>query len=659
MIQRINSNTGEILLRLSTHEIKSMPLTKGTIVFNTTLDKIVWCNGSTWEEVGAGGGTSEQLSWLQAVDVMAESFPSPIVDDIRYYIGSNDPWTGTAWEGHQLSIGTYDGATWTFVDLVAWDTFFLIPFNFYATFDGTDLGAMNPYLGVGTLAYQSFLEFDENQVVSYEGILYKSLADSNSGNQPDTSPLSWTDITAGGAPVTIDPILQDYSASYTYAIEDIVQYEGTIYYSLIGSNTGNHPTTSRSSWSVKSIGQWSNLTAYSTNTIVFNLGVTYSAKSLNTGNTPTVGGDAYWTDLSAGGSATIDAIPIYSASVTYAKGDHVMKAFVMYSSTGGGNIGNNPQTDRTNWTTIGIWEYSPNQYYIVNNFVYYNAFLYRSKKTQNGNGPQLLSDINWELIQSASQKSLSLSIEVAEDGSVPPQATEKFRPVINSSVAISSMLYQAGTGLVRVVFDTVGDASTMLLGQYLNIVSSTNASNNGEYEIRVLNASYVDIYNPNRTTADDDESSSPATCEWKSIAVARIRRFASVASEAVEQSVVFQAHLPADYTPGSSLSFENRCIAPDGGDVGSTQASLECRVCVVNLNAGADFNDAVWTVFKPMRPWIGAGDVGKMDLIGTSSTALAIPASVAGDMLMIEVKRKTGDTLTKDIGILGIEVLYA
>ena len=86
MIQRFNSHTGEILLNLSQYEIDNMTKKKGKMVFNISTNKIEWCDGSTWEEVGGGTSTTPVV-----IVPASESTITPVSasnsGDFRPYIG--------------------------------------------------------------------------------------------------------------------------------------------------------------------------------------------------------------------------------------------------------------------------------------------------------------------------------------------------------------------------------------------------------------------------------------------------------------------------------------------------------------------------------------------------------------------------------------------
>ena len=87
-------------------------------------------------------------------------------------------------------------------------------------------------------AWASGTTYAAGDVITYSGVIYKSLVDGNVGNQPDVT--SWAGKTAAGA----------WASGTTYAAGDGAVY-GTgnqLYVSLVDSNVGNQPDTSPTDW---------------------------------------------------------------------------------------------------------------------------------------------------------------------------------------------------------------------------------------------------------------------------------------------------------------------------------------------------------------------------------------------------------------------------
>jgi len=88
-------------------------------------------------------------------------------------------------------------------------------------------------------AWDSSLTYAVNDYVrDSNGLYYVSLSSGNTGNVPSTSPTYWSQAF----------FFTVYNSTDTYAINEVVYYEGNIYTSLQNSNTGNTPDTSFTFW---------------------------------------------------------------------------------------------------------------------------------------------------------------------------------------------------------------------------------------------------------------------------------------------------------------------------------------------------------------------------------------------------------------------------
>ncbi len=76
-------------------------------------------------------------------------------------------------------------------------------------------------------------------VVGSDDLFYIAITNNTQGDNPTTSPLSWSQIKFIGV----------YNTNETYSINDIAQgSDGLLYSSKTGSNTGNDPVTDTTNW---------------------------------------------------------------------------------------------------------------------------------------------------------------------------------------------------------------------------------------------------------------------------------------------------------------------------------------------------------------------------------------------------------------------------
>lgn len=190
--------------------------------------------------------------------------------------------------------------------------------------------------------------------------VYLSL-ESGNGQDP-RAPSDWVSTTQ----YSKDQVVQFYTAwaiGTTYAAGAGVSYNNISYISLAGSNTGNEPDTSPSKWVVAPTTMaptyYGATTAYVIGQFVTYLGLNYVCVAPTTGNLPT--NATYWAAQAAGTTyaslidfnlnQSPDASPApwqpgtsYSATNTVAGSDGYI-----YTSVGNTNLGNNPTT------TVGFW----------------------------------------------------------------------------------------------------------------------------------------------------------------------------------------------------------------------------------------------------------------------------------------------------------------
>lgn len=107
----------------------------------------------------------------------------------------------------------------------------------------------------GTQPEGNFLGWDTTEnydaggiVIGSDGAYYRSLGNSNKGNDPTSNPALWEEFEFMGV----------YNANITYAQNVIVKTStGLLWRSKVSNNTGNDPVTSRAQWApvVESIGR--------------------------------------------------------------------------------------------------------------------------------------------------------------------------------------------------------------------------------------------------------------------------------------------------------------------------------------------------------------------------------------------------------------------
>lgn len=131
--------------------------------------------------------------------------------------------------------------------------------------------------------------YSVDDLVVLDGVVYQALA-KNSGSTPQDNPANW-------APTT-QPNFSPWNSDYTYSQGQAVFYSGAYYRSITNSNKGNQPDTSTANWErVAFIGEWNTNQTYNTDDIVEYSGVLYrSSADSNTGNIPSSG--ALWVELS-------------------------------------------------------------------------------------------------------------------------------------------------------------------------------------------------------------------------------------------------------------------------------------------------------------------------------------------------------------------------
>lgn len=154
----------------------------------------------------------------------------------------------------------------------------------------------------------STIEYDINDIVAYEGTLYRSLQNLNLNFNPLSASDYWEELPLD-SPTSLK---NEWVSTVTYDNNDIVAHNGVLYISLQGSNLNFNPVSSSDYWTELTLdstdalkNEWVSTVSYSLNDIVAYGGEFYRSKqNSNQGNTPSTGGDAYWEEWQFGSSGT-------------------------------------------------------------------------------------------------------------------------------------------------------------------------------------------------------------------------------------------------------------------------------------------------------------------------------------------------------------------
>lgn len=109
---------------------------------------------------------------------------------------------------------------------------------------GEQIEVLDPVGGEDTAgewsSWDSVTVYGVNDIVEgTDGRFYLSLVSSNQGNDPTSSPASWTALN----------FVHDWNTNQTYNSNDVVKAsDGVIYTSKVASNSGNDPTSSPVQW---------------------------------------------------------------------------------------------------------------------------------------------------------------------------------------------------------------------------------------------------------------------------------------------------------------------------------------------------------------------------------------------------------------------------
>jgi hypothetical protein len=296
--------------------------------------------------------------------------PSLWVQSTTYFVGSlvtdsqgtiwqsripnnlgNDPQNTTAWEPYfgPLTAMLYDSTQSYFAGEVVYTAAGDGTSNVYVSMlSGNTLDPSLPnQWSVSTVytknvvvqafpAWSGGTTYSQGQTVSFtDGNIYTSLTNANLNNAPNTSPAQWAlvpVITLASLTVpavsAVSPVpafatpVAEWNQANTYALGNVVMFNGTEYVSILANNTGNFPSAAGSTFWVAMTG-----------------GVLYmSLIDLNLGNNPA------------------NAPALFAIGTTYAINALVGASDgVIYKSLSNGNVGHDPTTDAgVHWLNTGV-----------------------------------------------------------------------------------------------------------------------------------------------------------------------------------------------------------------------------------------------------------------------------------------------------------------
>ena len=212
-----------------------------------------------------------------------------------------------------------------------------------------------------------------NNVVFFNGSSYVNKVAGNIGNAPDANPSMWSLLAQPSAGVSWKGL---WVSGTTYNQTDGVYYNGSAYVALIGSNTGNIPSTSPSQWSIFAQGlywrgTWSSGTSYNLYDIVFYNNSTYSSSVTSNANNNPATSPSQWTLVAQGTTWK----SVWASGTTYNLNDIIFYNNSTYISLVATNTNNNPATATSSWSLVAqgmTWKavWSSGSTYNLNDIVY-------------------------------------------------------------------------------------------------------------------------------------------------------------------------------------------------------------------------------------------------------------------------------------------------
>jgi chitodextrinase len=184
-------------------------------------------------------------------------------------------------------------------------------------------------------------------VITYANGLYMLIQNTAGGNTPPDYPSIYASLTS----VNSNPPLNAWSSGTTYALDDLVEYNGFMYYSVDNANTGNNPFNNPTWWALRNYDTWNAKTTYQDKAVVLYNGYFYQTEiNNNTNNVPTGFTNNSWTLLGSN-------IFVWNSAVNYIKGDRVFYGGRVWEAIAF-NIDDVPTGNFDFWKLIslgGVW----------------------------------------------------------------------------------------------------------------------------------------------------------------------------------------------------------------------------------------------------------------------------------------------------------------
>jgi hypothetical protein len=201
-------------------------------------------------------------------------------------------------------------------------------------------------------AYAAGSTYALDDVVTYQGSSFVSLTGGNRGNTPGVA-AQWSVLAqagtggSGSGGATGFAYQGTYASATNYALSDVVTYQGSSYVSLIVANHGNTPGLSPGEWGVLALGAVG---------IQGPMGATgaQGAQGL-TGPAGPTGATGLTGATGAAGAAGLPGLVYqgtFSSVTNYALGDVVLFQGASYASLLNGNHGNTPSTSPGQWGVL-------------------------------------------------------------------------------------------------------------------------------------------------------------------------------------------------------------------------------------------------------------------------------------------------------------------